>query len=156
MATPFDQEIEELLDQYRKKRAEVADMRRRLDETTATATAPKQVVKVTVGAQGEVTAIEFPTAAFRRLPPKELADTLLNTIQQARAKALEKTNELVSAHLPAGVSLADLIQGKANPTDLLPEDPAMPDSVRDYVDHGRSGQATEDDEWSPQPPPRLA
>ncbi|KUO15553.1 YbaB/EbfC family nucleoid-associated protein [Streptomyces dysideae] len=145
MTTPFDQEIEELLGQYRKQRDEIADMRRQLDETTATVTAPKQAVKVTVGAQGEVTAIEFPTAAFRRMPPKELADTLLTTIQQARAKALEKTSELMSARLPAGVSMADLLQGKANPRDLLPEDPTMPDSVRDYVDHGRSGEAAEAD-----------
>lgn len=144
MATPFDYEIEELLGQYRKQREEIADMQRQLAETTATVTAPKQVVKVTVGAQGEVSAIEFPTSAFRRMPPKELADTLLTTIQQARAKALEKTAELVSARLPAGVAMADLLQGKANPMDLLPEDPTMPDSVRDYVDHGLSRDAETD------------
>ncbi len=137
-----DQLIEELLDQYRKQREEVAEMQRQLAETTATATSPKKAVKVTVGAQGEVTAIEFPTAAFRRMPPKELADTLLTTIQEARAKALEKTNEVVSARLPEGVTMPDLLQGKVDPTKLLPEDPSMPDSVRDYVDHGRSGGAT--------------
>jgi DNA-binding protein YbaB len=145
MTTPYDQQVEELLDQYRKQREEMAEMQRQLDDTTATVTAPKQVVKVTVGAQGQVNAIEFPTSAYRRLPPKELADTLLNTIQQARAKALEKTNELVSARLPAGVTMTDLLQGKANPMDLLSEDPAMPDSVRDYIDHGRIEQAAEAD-----------
>jgi DNA-binding protein YbaB len=145
MTTPYDQQIEELLDQYRKQREEIAETRRQLDESTATVTAPKQVVKVTVGAQGEVRAIEFPTAAFRRMPPKELANTLLTTIQQARVKALEKTGELVSTRLPAGVTMADLLQGKANPTDLLSKDPAMPESVRDYVDHGRSGGAAETD-----------
>lgn len=143
MTTPFDQQIEELLEEYRKQREGIAEMQRQLEEATATATAPKKTVKVTVGAQGEVKAIEFPTAAFRRMPPKELADTLVATIQQARAKAIEKTSELVSARLPAGVAMTDLLQGKANPTDLLPADPDMPDSVRDYVDHGLTKEAPE-------------
>jgi DNA-binding protein YbaB len=145
MSTPYDRQIEELLDEYRKKRDEAVETQRQIGEITATVTAPKQVVKVTVNAQGEVSAIEFPTSAFRRLSPKELATTLVTTIQQARANALEKATGLASDRLPAGVTIAELLQGKANPTDLLPVDPGtgMPDSVREYVDNGRSGGNTE-------------
>ena len=141
MTTPFDHQIEELLREYRKQRDAIADMRRQIQETTVTVTAPKQAVKVTVGAQGEVQAIEFPTTAFRRMPQKELADILLTTIQQARVKALEKTGEVVSARLPAGVTMTDLLQGKADPTDILPAEPVLPDEVRDYVDHGHPVEA---------------
>ncbi|MET9915384.1 YbaB/EbfC family nucleoid-associated protein [Streptomyces sp. NPDC006476] len=136
MTTPYDRQIEELLQEYRRQRENALALRSRINETTGAATAPKQVVKVTVSAQGEVTAIEFPTGAFRRLAPKELADVLMSTIQQARVKAMTAVGELMNPHLPAGVTTADLLEGKADPTALLSEEPAMPDSVRDYVNHG--------------------
>jgi DNA-binding protein YbaB len=144
MTTPYDRQIEELLAEYRTQRENALELRRRINETTGTATAPKQAVKVTVSAEGEVTAIEFPTGAFRRMAPKELADVLISTIQQARAKAMAATAELMNPHLPAGVTTADLLEGKADPTTLLSEEPAMPDPVRDYVNHGyrRDSNAT--------------
>ncbi|MFC5219721.1 YbaB/EbfC family nucleoid-associated protein [Streptomyces coerulescens] len=135
-ATPYDQQIEDLLKLYRTQREEAAETRRRINETTATATAPRQAVKVTVSAQGEVTAVEFPTAAYRRMAAKEFADVLLTTIQQARAQAFEEAGAVVSAQLPPGVAVADLLQGRLDPDAILPVDPEMPDHVRDYLDHG--------------------
>ncbi|MFD7794962.1 YbaB/EbfC family nucleoid-associated protein [Streptomyces sp. NPDC059759] len=143
MPSPYDQQIEDLLEQYRRQREQAAETRRRINATTSTATAPRQTVKVTVGAQGEVTAIEFPTGAYRRMAPKELADVLLATIQQARSEALDGVAGVLAGELPPGVTVADLLQGRVDPTVLLPEDPAMPDSVRDYVDHGFRGETHE-------------
>ncbi|MET7941244.1 YbaB/EbfC family nucleoid-associated protein [Streptomyces sp. NPDC005302] len=143
MPSPYDQQIEDLLEQYRRQREEAAETRRRINATTSTATAPRQTVKVTVGAQGEVTAIEFPTGAYRRMAPKELADVLLATLQQARSEALEGAAGVLAGELPPGVTVADLLQGRVDPGALLPEDPAMPDSVRDYVDHGFQGETHE-------------
>ncbi|MFC8964812.1 YbaB/EbfC family nucleoid-associated protein [Streptomyces sp. NBC_01281] len=143
MPSPYDQQIEDLLEQYRRQREQAAETRRRINATTSTATAPRQTVKVTVGAQGEVTAIEFPTGAYRRMAPKELADVLLATIQQARSEALDGVAGVLAGELPPGVTVADLLQGRVDPTALLPEDPAMPDSVRDYVDHGFQGESHE-------------
>ncbi|MFF0183324.1 YbaB/EbfC family nucleoid-associated protein [Streptomyces sp. NPDC005244] len=143
MPSPYDQQIEDLLEQYRRQREEAAETRRRINATMSTATAPRQTVKVTVGAQGEVTAIEFPTGAYRRMAPKELADVLLATLQQARSEALEGAAGVLAGELPPGVTVADLLQGRVDPGALLPEDPAMPDSVRDYVDHGFQGETHE-------------
>ncbi|MCF3961799.1 YbaB/EbfC family nucleoid-associated protein [Streptomyces fuscigenes] len=137
MTSPYDEQIEDLLQQYRAQREEAAETRRRINEISGTATAPRQVVKVTVGAQGEVTALEFPTGAYRRLPPKELADVLMTTIQQARADALTRVGDLMSAQLPPGVSMDGLLRGEVDATQMLPEAPAMPESVREYVDKGR-------------------
>ncbi|MER7645354.1 YbaB/EbfC family nucleoid-associated protein [Streptomyces sp. NPDC126522] len=139
MPGPYDQQIEDLLDQYRRQRDEAAETRRRINETTSTVTAPRQTVKITVGAQGEVTAIEFPTGAYRRMAPKELADVLLTTLRQARAEALERVAGVLADRLPPGVTVPDLLQGRVDPAAVLPADPAMPDSVRDYVDHGFKG-----------------
>ncbi|MEW2168008.1 YbaB/EbfC family nucleoid-associated protein [Streptomyces sp. NPDC007084] len=143
MPSPYDQQIEGLLEQYRRQREEAAETRRRINATTSTATAPRQTVKVTVGAQGEVTAIEFPTGAYRRMAPKELAEVLLATIRQARSEALDGVAGVLAGELPPGVTVADLLQGRVDPAALLPEDPAMPDSVRDYVDHGFQGETHE-------------
>ncbi|MEW1773106.1 YbaB/EbfC family nucleoid-associated protein [Streptomyces sp. NPDC086777] len=143
MPSPYDQQIEDLLEQYRRQRDEAARTRRRINETTATVTAPRQTVKVTVGAQGEVTAIEFPTGAYRRMAPKELADVLLTALRQARAEALEGVAGVLAEQLPPGVTVPDLLQGRVDPAAVLPEDPAMPDPVRDYVDHGFQGETHE-------------
>jgi len=137
MTSPYDEEIERLLAQYRQQREEAAATRQRINETTGTATAPRQTVKVTVGAQGDVTAIEFPTGAYRRLAPKELADILLATIQQARADAMERVGDLMTVQLPEGVTMQGLIKGEVDPLRLLPQAPGMPDSVREYIDNGR-------------------
>jgi hypothetical protein len=82
---------------------------------------------------------EFPTGAYRRMAPKELADLLITTIQEARAKALEQVGEVVSTELPEGVTMSDLLQGRVQPAAVLTEEPAMPASVREYIDHGHSG-----------------
>ncbi|MFD9596453.1 YbaB/EbfC family nucleoid-associated protein [Kitasatospora sp. NPDC059973] len=139
MPSPYDQEIEDLLAQYARQREGAAETRRRIAATTATATDPRQAVKATVGAQGELTALEFPTGAYRRMAPKELADLLLATVGQARAQALEAVSAVVTAELPPGVVLGDLLQGRVDPAALLPEEPAMPEAVRAYVDHGLDG-----------------
>ncbi|MCY0960245.1 MULTISPECIES: YbaB/EbfC family nucleoid-associated protein [unclassified Streptomyces] len=143
MSSPYDQQIEDLLEQYRRQRAEAVETRQRINGTTSTATAPRQAVKITVGAQGEVTAIEFPTGAYRRMAPKELADVLLTTIRQARSEALEGVAAVLAEGLPPGVTVPDLLQGRVDPGTVLPEDPAMPDSVREYVDHGFQGDPHE-------------
>ena len=137
MSTPYDRDIEDLLVLYRKQREEAAETRRRINEVTATGTAPRQSVKVTASANGEISAVEFPTGAYRRMAPKELSEAVMTALVQAREKALEQVAELTSLGLPPGVSVGDLLQGKADPTALLSDDPAMPDAVRDYIDNGR-------------------
>ncbi|MCH0567247.1 YbaB/EbfC family nucleoid-associated protein [Streptomyces sp. MUM 2J] len=137
MTSPYDQEIEDLLALYRKQREEAAETRRQINEVTGTATAPRQTVKATVNAQGEVVAIEFPTGAYHRMPPKELSEALLATLRQARANALEAVAEVTSLGLPAGVKVADLLEGRADATAMLAEEPGMSDSVREYLANGR-------------------
>src|SRR5690242_6706932 len=79
--SPYDQHIEELLGAYRRERAQVGELQRRMREVQSSATAPRQALKVSVNAQGEVTEIEFPTGAYKRMAPVELSQMLLVTIQ---------------------------------------------------------------------------
>lgn len=50
---------------------------------------------------------------------------------------------MLAEGLPPGVTVPDLLQGRVDPGTVLPEDPAMPDSVREYVDHGFQGDPHE-------------
>ena len=139
-SSPYDQHIEELLGAYRRERAQIGELQRRMREVKASATAPRQALKVTVNSQGEVTAIEFPTGAYKRMAPVELSQLLVSTIQKARATAMAEVAEVLSGHLPAGMSAVDLLQGKADLGGLLPETPTMADEVQEYVVNGRPGR----------------
>jgi len=133
----YDRQIEELTAEYHRRRAKAGELRRKISEISACVTAPREVVKVTVGAQGEVRAVEFPTGAYKRMAPAELAGTLMATIGEARDKALAALSDLMTPELPPGLNLVDLLQGKADLPGALPDEPAIPDAVREYVDHGR-------------------
>ncbi|WP_371503129.1 YbaB/EbfC family nucleoid-associated protein [Kitasatospora sp. NBC_00374] len=137
MSTPYDQRIDELMEEYRSRRAAAGDLQRRLREISASATAPRQTVKVTVGAQGELTAVAFPTGAYRRLAPAELAEAILAAARDARQQALGLAGEAIAAHLPQEVPAVDFLQGTADLTALLPEEPPVLDAVRAYVERGR-------------------
>lgn len=137
MTTPYDQGIEDMLTLYQRQRAEASETRRRINEVTGTGSAPRQAVKVTVTAQGELTAVEFPTGAYHRMAPKELAEALMSAFAEARADAMTKVAELIDLRLPPGVRIGDLVEGRVDPGTLLPETPGMPDSVSDYLANGR-------------------
>ena len=134
-------ELDHLLEEYRERRAAAGERQRRIQAISATAVAPRQAVKVTVGVQGDLTAIEFPTGAYKRMTPNELAEAIIGASREAKAKAMESCKELVAPMLPAGLNFLDLIQGKADLAQVLPAEPPMPDLVREYVDSGRPGAA---------------
>jgi len=128
----YQQRAEELLAQYHEKRARAGELRRKLGGISASATAPRNVVKVSVNGQGQVSAIEFPTSAYKRTPPAELAKILIDTIQEAAGKAIVAVRELMTPELPVGLNFIDMLQGKANEPAVLAE-PQLPDEVREYI-----------------------
>jgi DNA-binding protein YbaB len=136
MSSPYDQQIEDLLTEYRTARERAVDTHRRISEIEATATAPRRSVKVTVGAQGQVTALEFPTSAYRTMAPNELSKVIVSTLEKARAKALEQVMETALGPLPGGLTPAALARGDIDPRALIPEDVQMPDAVRAYIERG--------------------
>ncbi|MGW7578914.1 YbaB/EbfC family nucleoid-associated protein [Streptomyces sp. NPDC054765] len=136
MSTPYDQQIEDLLAEYRDAREQSVDTRRQINEIQATVTAPRQVVKATVGAQGQVLALDFPTGAYRNMAPKDLSRVIQATLDQARTKALSQVMEVAVGRLPEGITPVDMVKGDFDPRDLFPPDVELPDAVREYVEHG--------------------
>lgn len=136
MSSAYDQRVEELLADYRAARERAVDSQRRVGEIEATATAPRQAVKITVGAQGQVKSLEFPTGAYRHMAPKELSKVILAALERAREQALSEFSEVAFGGLLGGASPADVLQGRFDPRSLLPEEIQLPETVRDYVERG--------------------
>ncbi|HEY6494971.1 MAG TPA: YbaB/EbfC family nucleoid-associated protein [Trebonia sp.] len=128
--------IEELTQEYEKARARTGEVRRQIAQLTATAVSPRESVKVTVGAQGDVRSIEFPTSAYKRMPPAELSEALMAAIGEAREKATGMLSELMAPSMPAGVNFVDLVRGEVKLPSLDGGGPGMPDMVRDYLAGG--------------------
>jgi DNA-binding protein YbaB len=131
-------DLEELMAQYRERRSRAGELQRQIAAVTGTATAQRQTVKVTVNVQGEITALEFPTGAYKRMTPVELAEVITSTIQAARAKALESMKSMLMPEMPAGMNFMDLMQGKADVAAAVPAEPPMLDEVREYINTGRA------------------
>jgi DNA-binding protein YbaB len=119
----YQQLIEQLTEEYEKARAHTVELRRAISELTASATSPRETVKVTVGAQGDVRSIEFPAGAYRRMAPAELSAAVMATINEAKDKAQRMLSELMAPELPAGVNFLDVMQGKAELPAMTKFDP---------------------------------
>ena len=100
-------ELEELMRDYRRKLAKLTGLEERADKITRTAVSPGRSVLVTVDARGEICAIEFPTAAYRRIPAAELSAEILAAVGEARAAIREAVKSLIIPELPGG-ALASL------------------------------------------------
>jgi DNA-binding protein YbaB len=133
----YADDIEELMAQYRERRARAGALQREVSGITGTAVAPRQSVKVTANAQGEITALEFPTGGYKRMTPNELAEVITATAREAKARALDGLKAVLLPQLPAGLNFMDLIQGKADLATVFPDEPPMLDAVRQYVETGR-------------------
>ena len=123
MTVDHERIIEQVSEEYEKVRAHTEELRREITALTASATAPRETVKVTVGAQGDVRSIEFPAGAYKRMAPAELSAAVMATINEAKDKAQQMLSELMAPELPAGVNFLDVMQGKAELPAMTKFDP---------------------------------
>jgi DNA-binding protein YbaB len=135
----YEQQAEELAAAYEVQRAKTTELRRKITEITGTATAPRKSVKATVSARGDVTAIEFPTEAYKRMPPKELSEVLLATISEARDNALKAVQDTMAAELPKGLNFIEMLKGTADIAVAAPTEEDIPDFVRQRLSGGGRG-----------------
>jgi hypothetical protein len=129
----YDERVAELLEDLKAKQARAGEVRRKLDEISASAAAPRNIVKVTVNAQGQLTGIEFPVAGYKRMPPIELAKTIMDTTCQAVDKATDAVRELLTPEMPAGLNFMDMLQGKAPKPDLAAIMKTIPERVLEHI-----------------------
>jgi DNA-binding protein YbaB len=131
MDVPFETTLQELLDEFHQQREAMLAAQRKLQTVSGTATAPHRAVKVTVGYQGEITELSFPTQAYRTMAPAELAAAVTETIATARAKAMRAMSEVMAPLLPPGIAPPDAAAGKLDLASLLPD--ALPRSIDELL-----------------------
>lgn len=142
----YEGQVEELMAQYQQRLASIGELQRKIASISGTAASARQSVKVTVDVNGEITSLEFPTGAYKRLPPAELSAEIMATARDAKAKAREQLDTLMAAEFPAGQSLsdiakvADIVKGGVDPAEAFGAEPSMPDAIRAYIETGRTDQ----------------
>jgi DNA-binding protein YbaB len=136
MSVDYHQLIEELRQEYEKARERTGELRRKVSELTVTVTAPRETLKVTVGAQGDVRAIEFPTGAYKRMAPAELSAALMTALTEAKEKAQVQLGELMAPSMPEGISFHDIVSGQADMPALNSVEAGMPRVVMEYLTDG--------------------
>jgi DNA-binding protein YbaB len=104
---------------YQQQREQLTHAREKLNTVTNSVTSPRQVVTATVGRHGEVIGLSFPTSAYKRMAPAELASVIIKTIQEAREKSLSQSADLLKPMLPKGFSAEDMLSGKTDVQTML-------------------------------------
>jgi hypothetical protein len=134
--------LDQLFSLFEEQRKGALECQRQIGEIAEEATAPRMAVSVTVGAHGQIKGLSFPTEAYKDMAPAELAAAVRETYDKAREKALQKLGVLVGPRLPPGVSVHDLIDGKAGVEQFLSDE--LPQALRSALvppgDESRSGR----------------
>ncbi|MGI4895461.1 MAG: YbaB/EbfC family nucleoid-associated protein [Janthinobacterium lividum] len=115
-----DVELTELVEHYRVQYEELGRTQERLRAMSGTATAPRQVVTVTVGFGGAITDITFPNSGYKRMAPADLGKAILETVKKAQQLVTEEMATIMSPTMPGGLDVRDLVDGTADLRSLLP------------------------------------
>lgn len=115
--------LDQLLDDYDEVRRNLASAQARMRTTTGTAKSPDGTVTVTVDFRGALTGLELTPRAYNRYSPSLLAAEILRLADEARAQVTAEMGEVMAPFLPSGMSYADLMAGRADPSALGVEAP---------------------------------
>ncbi|GAA2664821.1 hypothetical protein GCM10010412_040590 [Nonomuraea recticatena] len=116
----FSATLNELTEEYERHARLVKDAYGKLNELEATVRSGDEMVTVTVGARGQVKAIELDARVYRRLPPSELARTITEQLNRAAAIVADRSKELISPLMPDGVPYEELFGEGVDLDSLLP------------------------------------
>ncbi|WP_406382976.1 YbaB/EbfC family nucleoid-associated protein [Streptomyces sp. NBC_01618] len=99
MSNPLEERLAEALAEFEETRTRLDTAAAEASRISATVTAKDRSVEATVGAQGEVTNLRFPTSRYRTMAPAELASAVMSTIAAARSQAAA---QLLDIYRPFG------------------------------------------------------
>lgn len=121
--------LDELMEQYQAKRAQLQELHQRMGAAEATVTAADGMVTVRVGAQGRLTGLEFDPRVYRRLSPSQLAECVLAAVQEASGQVGEQMKAALEPLVPDGTSYGDM--GSIDLSRVLPERPDDLDALKE-------------------------
>ncbi|GAA0389172.1 hypothetical protein GCM10009541_35280 [Micromonospora gifhornensis] len=129
----FNARIEGLFEEYERQRTSLSELQEKMRGISTTATSQRREVVVTVGQNGVLTDIQFPTSGYRRMTPKELASVIMATYADAREQAMVQAAEVLKPFLPDGLDAGALVRGTAGAEAYFPTEPRMATSVREMM-----------------------
>lgn len=99
MSDPLEERLAEALAEFEETRARLREAGAAAARISATVMSKDRTVEATVGAQGQLTNLRFPSTRYRTMPPAQLASVLMTTIAAARTQAAE---QLADVYRPFG------------------------------------------------------
>lgn len=129
-----------LLAEFERQRVALEELQREMRNLSETATSPRREVSVTVGQNGVVTDIQFPSSAFRRMTPGELSSVLMAAYTDAKEKVMARSAEMLQPHLSHGADAGDLVRGTARSEAYLPDPSSLPAEIRDLFGFGSASR----------------
>ncbi|MFI5607333.1 YbaB/EbfC family nucleoid-associated protein [Amycolatopsis sp. NPDC051903] len=119
MNAPYQKMLEEALGAYQRQRERYDETRKHVEALTTTVTSARREVTATVSRTGELTDLSFPTPAYKRMAPAELASVIVKTVEEARQKSISASAEALAPMLPPGLDAQDLVNGRVDVRSLF-------------------------------------
>ena len=135
MSSPFQERIEQAQAEFERSQAAIAGLQQELAGSRTTVTSKNRALSITLDSQGELAEIKFLTRSYRTMPSVELAQLLVDTVGEARRKALSEMAARFQSVLPAGAAVLDMINGTVD------FDQMMREAIRDAAELRPSGPA---------------
>jgi len=110
--------LAEVQGNYERIRDGLAQLQERMASLSVTATSSGDLVRATVDARGQLTALAVAPTALQELRHDELASVIVATTRQAAGEVAEAAAQLVEQYSPAGATAGAFIRS-GNVDDLL-------------------------------------
>ncbi|MBQ0903042.1 YbaB/EbfC family nucleoid-associated protein [Micromonospora sp. U21] len=102
--------FDDVYGQYQQLRSNLDTLRTRLAELRVTRRSADGQVSATVGARGQLVAVELDPAVYQDRDAEALSRKITETVRAATAAATEATHELVAGSMPTGSGSAEFLR----------------------------------------------
>ncbi|MGD0558437.1 MAG: YbaB/EbfC family nucleoid-associated protein [Streptosporangiaceae bacterium] len=101
----YNEMIQQATDELREQQARLSQVREKIQESSTKVRSTDGMITVVVDGRGDLSAVTFNSAKWRRMAPAEFGAALVQTINRARAQSREDLMRTYSAFMPEGMSM---------------------------------------------------
>jgi DNA-binding protein YbaB len=105
MVKPPEYDLNAAITDLRAEQARIQAATERMSSITGSAVSKDRAVTVTVDHQGRLVDLKLAGERYRRLPPAELAASIVATVQQAQDEATREAMTTLSGLMPDGLGM---------------------------------------------------
>jgi hypothetical protein len=89
------------------------------DEARTTVHPKDRLLTMTLDGRGELVELVFNGSKYRTLPPAQLAQIIVETLQKGRVEAQQKMSDLMGENSVPGLDLAGMAAGEVRPDEMI-------------------------------------